>query len=495
MTRPTPLDAARAFRIDEMFFSTTDPAGRILSGNEVFVRVSGYDRAKMIGRAHNLIRHPHMPRAAFRIVWEHLQSARPAVALIKNLASDGRHYWVVAYLTPIRGGFLSIRFKPSSAWLPAVEALYAQMCGCEREHEERGASRDAGMDAAAAILQRVLRERGFDSYETFMRTLLHDEMKSRDAALAAQGLRLFPEAIEAGEGRGRLAAIHEHGCRAYEQINALYAQLDDFVQLNEQISTQAGQVLEQTADFRFIAFNAALRAARLGEEGRSLSVISEHLGAISTGTSRQVGGLVEQIGAVTDRLRVVIFSLAAARLQIEMVLSFCAELAVTRGAGEEAGRRGMIADLQLAFSDTAARGGEALGGLGQRLGALEGAAEDLRRSVLTLQVAQVTGMVEATRLRDDDSFAVMFGDLRSRVESTKLQLAELGGIGSRLAQLAGQTPEITGAMLAAARRMADEVAALGGDAIDATGSERGAARPGGLDDALAAVPAEAGVAG
>lgn len=492
MTRPNPIDAARDFRIDEMFFSTTDRAGRILSGNDVFVRVSGYERARMIGRAHNLIRHPHMPRAVFRIVWDHLQHERPVAGLIKNLASDGRHYWVVAYLTPIRGGYLSIRFKPSSAWLPAVEALYAQMRACEQESEARGVDRDAGMDAAAEVLQRVLRERGFDGYETFMRTLLHEEMKSRDAALVAQGLRLFPAEIEAGDGRDRLAAIYQHGCRAYEQINALYAQLDDFVRLNEQISGQAGQVLEQTADFRFIAFNAALRAARLGHEGRSLSVISEHLGAVATDTSRQVSGLVEQISAVTDRLRVVIFSLAAARLQIEMVLSFCAELAGMGAAGEEAGRRGMIADLQLAFSDTAARGGEALAGLGQRLGDLEGAAENLRRSVLTLQVAQVTGMVEATRVRDDDSFAVMFGDLRSRVEATKLQLAELGGIGGRLAQLAGQTPEITDAMLAAAQRMAGEVTALGLEAGGAARPDR-AAMDAEADGARAAVLADAGV--
>lgn len=463
MINPSPLDAARDFRINEMFFSTTDRAGRILSGNDVFVRVSGYQRADMIGRAHNLIRHPDMPRAVFRIVWDHLTQGRAVAGLIKNLASDGKYYWVIAYLMPVRGGYLSIRFKPSTDLLRVAEEWYAQIRACEREHEANGAERNAGMEASAALLQRSLRERGFEGYEAFMRTLLHEEMKSRDAVLASRAMRLFPETISAAgrPAHQTLEAIYLQGCRAYGQINALYGQLDEFVRINQQIGAQSARVLEQTADFRFIAFNAALRAARLGHQGHSLGVISEYLGTASSGTTRLVAILAERIQGVTDKLRVVIFSLAAARLQIEMVLSFCAELAATTAAADDADlRRRMIGDLQLAFSDTVARAAEALVDLGRELGGLDAVAEDLRRNVLTLQVAQVGGMVEASRLLDDDSFAVMFTDLRGRVEATKVQLAELGGIGGRLAQLAENTPEITRAIMASARQMEHEIGAM-----------------------------------
>ena len=51
MKRPTPLDASRDFRVDEMFFSTTDRKGRILLGNNAFVRVSGYARAELLGQS------------------------------------------------------------------------------------------------------------------------------------------------------------------------------------------------------------------------------------------------------------------------------------------------------------------------------------------------------------------------------------------------------------------------------------------------------------
>lgn len=465
MKRPSPLDAPRDFRINEMFFSTTDGAGRILSGNDVFVRVSGYAREDMVGQPHNLIRHPDMPRTVFRLVWDHLKRDRAVAGLIKNLANDGRYYSVVAYLMPIEGGFLSIRFKPSGELQSVVEALYRRMLECEREQERQGANGPAAMVASEKLLNEALRKRGFDDYDAFMRTLLHEELKSRDAALTAQRLELFPselvstaanEALSAG-----LSAVHGHGRKVYEQINTLYAQLDEFALLNQKIAAKSSLVLKQTADFRFIAFNAALRSARLGEEARGLGVISEYLGGGADATARIVRGLGERISAISDKLSAVVFNLAAARLQIEMVLSFCAELAAGGDAGSDARVQcAMIGDLQRAFARTAQRAVAALSELDEELGGLDARSEDLRKMVLSLQVAQVSGMVEASRLIGDDSFEVMFSDLRVRVEATKQELSELNDIGGRLAKLAERTPAIAAIISSAVSQMEAEVRTL-----------------------------------
>jgi aerotaxis receptor len=465
MKRPSPLDAPRDFRINEMFFSTTDSAGRILSGNDVFVRVSGYARGDMLGQPHNLIRHPDMPRTVFRLVWDHLKRDRAVAGLIKNLASDGRYYWVVAYLVPVEGGFLSIRFKPSGELHPVVEALYRRMVECEREQERQGADSKVAMAASEKLLDEALRKRGFEDYDAFMRTLLHEELKSRDAALAGQRLELFPpelaiatadEALTTG-----LSAVHAHGRKVYEQINTLYAQLDEFVLLNQKIAAKSSLVLKQTADFRFIAFNAALRSARLGEEARGLGVISEYLSAGAEATARIVRGLGERISAISDKLSAVVFNLAAARLQIEMVLSFCAELAAGGDAGSDARVQcTMIGDLQRAFGRTAQRAVATLSELDEELSGLDARSEDLRKMVLSLQVAQVSGMVEASRLIGDDSFEVMFSDLRVRVEATKQELSELNDIGSRLAKLAERTPAIAAIISSAVSQRESEVRAL-----------------------------------
>ena len=77
IVRPVnPLERAREFNINEMFFSTTDARGVIVEGNDVFTRVSGYDATELIGKPHNIIRHPDMPRVAFQLLWENLRAGR-----------------------------------------------------------------------------------------------------------------------------------------------------------------------------------------------------------------------------------------------------------------------------------------------------------------------------------------------------------------------------------------------------------------------------------
>lgn len=463
MKRPSPLDAPRDFRINEMFFSTTDRKGVILSGNDVFVRVSGYERERLLGTAHNIIRHPAMPRAVFQLVWDYLQRRQPVAGLVKNLASDGRYYWVVAFLMPIDDGYLSIRFKPSSGLLPVVEKLYAAMCDAERASVAVGQDGKAAMQAGGEVFRSTLRGQGFATYDDFMRVLLHDELKSRDAALGLHRLKLFPDHLPCVDPQDRgcacLATIHANGLKSYEQINTLYAELDRFAQLNRELAHTSEAVLGLTKDFRFIAFNAALRSARLGEEGRSLSVIADYLSTASDNTTKAVGNLMSRIEGVSVRLSGVIFDLAAARLQIEMVLVFCAELAAERGAGL-ADQRKMIEDLRGAFAGTVTRAMQTLEELAHDLRALMEISEEMRRLVLTLQVAQVGGLVEACRLKDDDSFAVMFAELRQGVARTKEALAEVDDASGQLTALATRAPAIAASVSTAVREMSQSIEAL-----------------------------------
>ncbi|TXD80238.1 PAS domain-containing protein, partial [Mitsuaria sp. TWR114] len=81
--------------------STTDLKGRILHCNDVFVAVSGFSREELIGRPHNLIRHPDMPAEAFRDLWATVRAGRPWSGLVKNRRKDGDHYWVMANVTPL----------------------------------------------------------------------------------------------------------------------------------------------------------------------------------------------------------------------------------------------------------------------------------------------------------------------------------------------------------------------------------------------------------
>lgn len=75
--------------------SKTDEQGIITYGNDYFVAISGYKESELIGKPHSVIRHPHMPKVIFKLLWSRLQSGQNLMAIVKNLAKDGRYYWVM----------------------------------------------------------------------------------------------------------------------------------------------------------------------------------------------------------------------------------------------------------------------------------------------------------------------------------------------------------------------------------------------------------------
>lgn len=152
----------------EYIVSTTDPTGRITSANDVLLRFSGYAADELIGRQHNILRHPDMPRAVFSLAWETIANGEGFLGYIKNLSKDGSFYWVFAHIFPLYDeagmltGYKSIRRKPRAGALPQVAQLSAAMCRAEAE----AGSRDA-IAAGLAVLAGVLAGKD-QSYEEFV---------------------------------------------------------------------------------------------------------------------------------------------------------------------------------------------------------------------------------------------------------------------------------------------------------------------------------------
>jgi len=113
-----------------LLVSQTDTGGRITFANDTFVAMSGFTREELIGAPHNLVRHPHMPQAAFRDLWKTVKAGLPWEGLVKNRAKSGDFYWVRANVTPVveggeLKGYISIRTKPGREEVVAAEAAYA----------------------------------------------------------------------------------------------------------------------------------------------------------------------------------------------------------------------------------------------------------------------------------------------------------------------------------------------------------------------------------
>lgn len=116
----------------EPLVSRTDTGGRIVFVNQIFVDVSGFQEQELIGAPHNILRHPHMPKAAFANLWTTIKAGRPWEGLVKNRAKSGDFYWVRANVTPVVedgkvAGFISIRAKPGREEVKAAESAYAEL--------------------------------------------------------------------------------------------------------------------------------------------------------------------------------------------------------------------------------------------------------------------------------------------------------------------------------------------------------------------------------
>ncbi|KAF7598115.1 MAG: hypothetical protein CGU28_14400 [Candidatus Dactylopiibacterium carminicum] len=120
------------FEDDILIVSRTDLKGNITFVNRDFARISGFSEEELLGKSHNIVRHPDMPPAAYEDLWRTLQAGNPWVGLVKNRCKNGDYYWVEANITPVLEsgqvvGYLSIRTKPSRAKVEAAAELYARM--------------------------------------------------------------------------------------------------------------------------------------------------------------------------------------------------------------------------------------------------------------------------------------------------------------------------------------------------------------------------------
>ncbi|TLS67955.1 PAS domain-containing protein [Mariprofundus erugo] len=115
---------------DEVLVSRTDPKGIITYANKAFCDIAGYAAHELIGKPHNIVRHPDMPPAAFRDLWETLQAGKPWSGIVKNRCKNGDFYWVVANVSPEYDsdrkltGYISVRTAPTRAHIEHIEQVY-----------------------------------------------------------------------------------------------------------------------------------------------------------------------------------------------------------------------------------------------------------------------------------------------------------------------------------------------------------------------------------
>ncbi|WP_169974568.1 MULTISPECIES: PAS domain-containing protein [unclassified Campylobacter] len=140
---------------NDFIVSKTDTKGKITYCNEPFLEIVGARASDLLGKPHNIIRHPDMPRIVFKLLWDRIKSKREIFAFVKNKSFKGGYYWVFANVTASVDengeivGYHSVRRRPNMDGVKFIESIYKKLLEAEKT---------GGMEASGKLLDKILKE-------------------------------------------------------------------------------------------------------------------------------------------------------------------------------------------------------------------------------------------------------------------------------------------------------------------------------------------------
>jgi PAS domain S-box-containing protein len=159
MQKITPIDKEIKLDPKKYIISQTDAKGKITYCNDYFIEVSGYSQDELIGKSHNIVRHPDMPKVVFKLLWETITQGKNINAVIKNMAKNGCYYWIFTEFEAQKDesdrivGYRADRKSISPHVLEIIDSLYQELLKIEKSE---------GIEASEAYLVKFLKEHGED---------------------------------------------------------------------------------------------------------------------------------------------------------------------------------------------------------------------------------------------------------------------------------------------------------------------------------------------
>lgn len=120
----------------------TNLKGIITYANDQFVELSGFSREELVGKNHNVVRHPEMPPLLFQDLWDTVKAGKCWRGIVKNRCKNGDHYWVDAFVVPVKHegetrGYMSVRTPASRSAIQHAEASYPALMQAKKLHKPK----------------------------------------------------------------------------------------------------------------------------------------------------------------------------------------------------------------------------------------------------------------------------------------------------------------------------------------------------------------------
>jgi aerotaxis receptor len=137
-----PIDIEVTFKEEGLeasaLITQTDLHGVITYASKAYRQMTKYSKEELVGSPHSIVRHPDMPAAAFKQMWDVIKSDKMWEGYVKNLRKDGKYYWVIVRIEPIfdengkKIGYVGLRREPDRDAVKNIAEKYKEMLKNEK---------------------------------------------------------------------------------------------------------------------------------------------------------------------------------------------------------------------------------------------------------------------------------------------------------------------------------------------------------------------------
>lgn len=389
------LENESDFGFDDLFFSRTNVKGIIESSNSVFQRVSKYDWEELFNKPHNVIRHPAMPRGVFHLLWETILSGKSIGAYVINKAKDGSYYWVFALVSPVEGGFLSVRLKPSSPLFMAVKTVYADLL--KMEQDKRTSPKES-----QTILLETLQKLNFRNYDHFMTEALTQELEHRQKALNLDPIQII-------------------------------LQLREVLKLGTQLQKKCEEIFSSYRTTALVSLNLEVQAAKIGQEAAPISVISSEYEALAKQIQQEIHKFVQAGSLVQRKVEECQFDVCNSLLQTQMLLFFKEEVFKEEAKQSHEQKNVEMKLLESLSAHGIEKAKVSLGEIDAQFRKFKSIHDGVKQLSTAIEIVSITGKMEAARIKQSSSEIIgLLHALENFKTSLKQYLHQIDMIGNDL---------------------------------------------------------------